>query len=600
MSAKNEKKKLSIGFKILGITGVGFLVLVTIFLGSFFYSMSKVADDSQKIVGDKLQAEIKNEMQYNVQSVISFVEAMYKANHGKMDEAKLIAQIFDRLHETKYGTDGYFFGYRYDGVKVLSPDNRSNVGKSTWDMTDPNGVKVTQELIAAAKKDGDFVYYTWPHATTRRNEPKISYAAPLRLGSMEIVLGTGTYIPVIEASKREIKANIDKTKNQSAIMVTLMIFIMCALILVGMYFFIAKLILRPVVKLVDVSNELSNGNLDIDIDIETTDEIGTLSQSFKTMTEKLNEVMSNINIAAEQVSVGAKQVSDSSTALAQGTTEQASSIEEQSASLEQIASQTKQNANNANQANELAELAKTNAIKGNHQMQEMVAAMAEINNASGNISKIIKVIDEIAFQTNILALNAAVEAARAGTHGKGFAVVAEEVRNLAARSANAAKETTDMIEGSIVKVKDGTNMANQTAAALNDIVEGISKVATLVGDIAVASNEQATGITQINQGVMQVSSVVQTNSATSEESAAASQELASQAELLKEQVSHYKIKKISRFSKAITNLNPDVLKMIEDLSEDNQKNSLAAKTTQTGSDSAKNKRIALGNEFGKY
>jgi len=183
---------------------------------------------------------------------------------------------------------------------------------------------------------------------------------------------------------------------------------------------------------------------------------------------------------------------------------------------------------NANQASELAEVVKENAEKGNVQMGEMLNSMEEINNSSANISRIIKVIDDIAFQTNILALNAAVEAARAGQHGKGFAVVAEEVRNLAAKSAQAARETTELIE-----------------EALTDIVSGIEKSAALVKDIATASNEQAYGIAQINKGLEQVSQVVQNNSATAEESAAASEELSSQAELLKEMVNRFQLKNLS-------------------------------------------------------
>lgn len=293
----------------------------------------------------------------------------------------------------------------------------------------------------------------------------------------------------------------------------------------------------------DTLTNMANGNLDVGIDRDYRGDFADIKNSLNNIIKAFNEVLNDINGAASQVASGSRQVSDSSQALSQGSTEQASSIEELTASMEQIATQTKQNAVNATQANQLTLSAKEDAVKGNEQMKGMLKAMGDINESSANISKIIKVIDEIAFQTNILALNAAVEAARAGQHGKGFAVVAEEVRNLAARSASAAKETTVLIEGSIKTVEGGTKIANDTAEALNKIVEGVAKAATLVGEIAEASNEQATSISQVNQGVIQVSSVTQTNSATSQESAAASEELSSQAEILKEMVGRFHLKK---------------------------------------------------------
>lgn len=332
----------------------------------------------------------------------------------------------------------------------------------------------------------------------------------------------------------------------NTITVTIVIVVIAVIIAIILGIAISRIISKPIIKMVDNAEKVADGDLDVDIRYSSKDEIGNLADAFRKMTNNLNEVMANISVAAEQVSSGSTQLSDSSMALSQGATEQASSIEELSASIEEISSQTKVNAENAKEANNITETAKLSAMEGNSQMREMLSAMEDINESSVNISKIIKVIDDIAFQTNILALNAAVEAARAGQHGKGFAVVAEEVRNLAARSANAAKETTALIEGSVKKAEGGTKIAKDTAIALDKIVEGIKSVAEYIGNIALASDEQASAIAQINQGILQVSTVVQTNSATSEESAAASEELASQAVLLEEQVSKFKLKQSKR------------------------------------------------------
>ena len=294
-------------------------------------------------------------------------------------------------------------------------------------------------------------------------------------------------------------------------------------------------------EIATVLTEIANGNLNLSITADYKGDFIAIKDSLNNIIVTLSQVLGDINNAAEQVSSGSRQVSDGSQALSQGSTLQASSIEELTASISEIAAQTKKNAVNANQAHELANNVKDNAEQGDSQMKDMLSSMDDINASSANISKIIKVIDDIAFQTNILALNAAVEAARAGQHGKGFAVVAEEVRNLAARSAAAARETTDLIEGSINKVQTGTKIANETASALNEIVSGIERAASIVGEIASASNEQATAIAHVNQGIEQVSQVIQNNSATAEQSAAASEELSGQAELLKEMVGRFQL-----------------------------------------------------------
>lgn len=309
----------------------------------------------------------------------------------------------------------------------------------------------------------------------------------------------------------------------------------------GGHFFSGHM-LKPLGELREGAQHMAAGDLTFAMEVETNDEIGDVAAAFNDMAGHLNQVLSKISVASEQVAGGARNISDSGNMLAKGAAAQASSVEELSASIAEINVQTGHTADNASEANSLTGKAKSMAQVGNERMEHMMVAMDDIGASSKNISRIIKAIDEIAFQTNILALNAAVEAARAGQHGKGFAVVAEEVRNLAGRSAKAARETTEIIEQSLARVEAGTVLANETAEALKEITQVVGEAADYVGEIAGASQKQRQALEMLNQGVNQVSQVVQANSSTAEESAAASQELSSQAELLQEAIHGFKLR----------------------------------------------------------
>ena len=320
-----------------------------------------------------------------------------------------------------------------------------------------------------------------------------------------------------------------------------------------------------------IAEEVSHGNLTITVNPKSPEDL--LGNSLKQLVEDNFHILSNIKEVGNQVTTNSSQVAGASQSLAQGSTEQASAIQQITASIDEIAEKTKQNADEANSAAELVSQAIKDVKYGNSQMQDMMEAMADINRSSESISKIIKVIDDIAFQTNILALNAAVEAARAGEAGKGFAVVAEEVRSLAAKSAAAASETAELIEDSISKVNTGSRLADDTAKALETITGVVQKSEVIINGIADSSNYQATAVSQINQAITQVSQVVQTTSATSEECAAASEELSNLAARMHELLSSYNLGTGSTVSP---------IKSVSYPADDNEQ------------------IISLGDEFGKY
>ena len=295
--------------------------------------------------------------------------------------------------------------------------------------------------------------------------------------------------------------------------------------------------------IVEINQNLSriaNGDLSVFISSEYAGEFATIKNSINTIGKTLSQTVNEIASSSGQVLQGSKQISDSSMKLSDGATNQTNAIQEISSAMDMINSSIEMDTRNALNADTLSSTSVQNAKDGNIEMNKMLESMSRIGQSSSDISKIIKVIEDIAFQTNLLALNAAVEAARAGEHGKGFAVVADEVRSLALRSQTAARETTELIEDSILKVKEGTEIAHKTADTLSRIVENAEEVSNMINKISESARDQEKVLLGLNSGIKLISEVISANTATSEESAAASEELTSQADLLKQMISYFK------------------------------------------------------------
>nr|WP_312575915.1 methyl-accepting chemotaxis protein [Sedimentibacter sp.] len=470
--------------------------------------------------------------------------------------------------DSKLGDTGYFSLLTRDNV-VTSHKDADNILKPVGEIGISNNL-----LENINNKNDEIVEYT--------------YNDELLMGNSANIGDTGWKV-ISAMPVDEFSANTD-----TLIKLIIAIYVFTIIILSLVMYIVIGIITRPIKKITGITNKLADGELDVELDINSNDELGELAKSISSLTNRLKsyidyineivfvlddfskgnlvmelehdysgefsklksalvnvseifkETIGKIKYSSEAINANAEQVSSGSQTLAQGTTEQASAIEELSAEINEIYATISANAQNAENAGRISVEASEEVDKGNVQMRDMLSAMDEISNSSSEIGKIIKVIDDIAFQTNILALNAAVEAARAGSMGKGFAVVADEVRNLAGKSAEAAKQTTTLIENSILAINKGTELADETGKSLEKIVSKTKVTNELITEIVEASSHQTVSVNQIKDGIEQISSVLQENAATAEASAANSEELSSQSQILKDLVSQFNVDELKK------------------------------------------------------
>jgi len=564
-------KHLNIGKKIYLVTSV----LIIIFTATSLWLYGQYRDN--------LYEGRRNELQTAVETAWGIIDHYSREAGETLSVAEAQALALAALRATRYGDDAYFWINDTQPKMVMHPISPALEGQDLSAKKDPDGKALFMEMVKVAQNAGaGFVNYQWEKPGHDQPQPKISYVKLHPKWGW--IIGSGLYVDDLEAAINQVFWSV-------------MAVLLAAIgVSIGLVFFLARMVSRPMHRAVEMIEAMEKGHLTTRLNMDQRDEVGRMAKAMDRFAEslqhemidalkrlasgdltfeisprdkedeirgalkqlevQLNEVMEQIQTAGEQISSGSVQVSDSAQSLSQGATESASSLEEISSSLNELTAQTRQNAANAQQVNLLSNEAQQAVDTGNQQMQRMVGAMDEISLAGQNINKIIKVIDEIAFQTNLLALNAAVEAARAGQHGKGFAVVAEEVRNLAGRSAKAARETAELIEGSVQKTANGAQIASETADSLQKISQQVTKVSDLAAEIASASEEQAGGIAQINQGIEQIDIVTQQNTATAEESAASAEELSSQAAHLQQMLMRFKIKAVHHQQAPVGQISP--------------------------------------------
>jgi methyl-accepting chemotaxis protein len=496
---------------------LGIVILTAIFLLS-----------ERKLIANEREASVRQTVETAHSIVARFHE---QAAKGLMPEEDARRAALETIKSLRYSGKEYFWINDMHPRMVMHPFKPELDGTDLSANKDPNGKLLFQEMVKVVRAGGaGFVPYVWAKPGSDELGSKVSYVKGFAPWGW--VIGSGIYMD-----------NVQETFIERLISFSVGALILAG-ILLAICVLIARSITRPLEHAVVIANTVASGDLTSDIEVKASDETGQLLRALREMNNGLLGIVSQVRERTDTIAAASTQIASANVDLAARVEEEASSLEETASAMEQLTGTVRQNADHARQANQLALSASEVALKGGDVVSQVVGTMGSINDSARKIVDIIAVIDGIAFQTNILALNAAVEAARAGEQGKGFAVVAAEVRQLAQRSAAAAREIKDLISDSVDKIDHGARLVDQAGATMNEIVASVKRVTDIMGEITTASQEQSSGIEQVNRAIAQMDEVTQRNAALVEEEASTAESLQNQAAKLAEMVSVFRLREM--------------------------------------------------------